>query len=246
MSAYRRHGRRFVHVQARRERHRRAAAPCAALMVALSARSTGGGVPLSCRKSGPAAQLDVGDVGWTGRELIAFRVHLPSRINFHNAPLEHRARKHSRLGADAARPARGHAPAHGSADGDRSPSSIARCGCLAERSLAAMAVLAAHHLVGQSEGKERGSRMSSSFGAKPAVLRCSRCGTFVDWAEARAQVVCECRPRHRAAAGAGARGGRHRARSCAGALPAGLRAQRHRRLRPAHGSRRGADRSLRR
>ena len=34
-----------------------------------------------------------------------------------------------------------------------------------------------------------------SFGAKPAVLRCSRCGTFVDWAEARAQVVCECRPR---------------------------------------------------
>ena len=37
--------------------------------------------------------------------------------------------------------------------------------------------------------------MSSFFGAKPAVLRCSRCGTFVDWAEARAQVVCECRPR---------------------------------------------------
>ena len=37
--------------------------------------------------------------------------------------------------------------------------------------------------------------MSASFGAKPAVLRCSRCGTFVDWTEARAQVVCECRPR---------------------------------------------------
>jgi GNAT superfamily N-acetyltransferase len=37
--------------------------------------------------------------------------------------------------------------------------------------------------------------MNSSFGTKPAVLRCSRCGTFVDWAEARAQVVCECRPR---------------------------------------------------
>jgi ribosomal protein S18 acetylase RimI-like enzyme len=36
---------------------------------------------------------------------------------------------------------------------------------------------------------------SSPFGAKPAVLRCSRCGTFVDWAQARAQVVCECRPR---------------------------------------------------
>ena len=37
--------------------------------------------------------------------------------------------------------------------------------------------------------------MMSTFGAKRAVLRCSRCGTFVDWAEARAQVVCECRPR---------------------------------------------------
>jgi GNAT superfamily N-acetyltransferase len=37
--------------------------------------------------------------------------------------------------------------------------------------------------------------MMSSFGAKRAVLRCSRCGTFVDWSEARAQVVCECRPR---------------------------------------------------
>jgi len=37
--------------------------------------------------------------------------------------------------------------------------------------------------------------MSSSFGAKPGVLRCSRCGTFVDWPDARAQVVCECRPR---------------------------------------------------
>ena len=37
--------------------------------------------------------------------------------------------------------------------------------------------------------------MNSSFDTKPAVLRCSRCGMFVDWAEARAQVVCECRPR---------------------------------------------------
>ena len=37
--------------------------------------------------------------------------------------------------------------------------------------------------------------MTSAFGAKPAVLRCSRCGSFVDWSDARAQVVCECRPR---------------------------------------------------
>src|SRR5437870_2676929 len=32
------------------------------------------------------------------------------------------------------------------------------------------------------------------FGAKPAVLRCSRCGKFVDWDEARLQIVCPCRP----------------------------------------------------
>jgi GNAT superfamily N-acetyltransferase len=36
--------------------------------------------------------------------------------------------------------------------------------------------------------------MSEDFGAKPAVLRCSRCGRFVDWEEARVQVICGCRP----------------------------------------------------
>jgi ribosomal protein S18 acetylase RimI-like enzyme len=36
--------------------------------------------------------------------------------------------------------------------------------------------------------------LGSPFG-KPTVLRCSRCGKFVDWAEARLQVVCECRTR---------------------------------------------------
>jgi len=35
----------------------------------------------------------------------------------------------------------------------------------------------------------------SSPGAKPAVLRCSRCGKFVDWEAARLQIVCGCRPR---------------------------------------------------
>jgi GNAT superfamily N-acetyltransferase len=33
-----------------------------------------------------------------------------------------------------------------------------------------------------------------AFGAKPAVLRCSRCGRFVDWGEARLQVICSCKP----------------------------------------------------
>ena len=36
---------------------------------------------------------------------------------------------------------------------------------------------------------------SDQFGAKPAVLRCARCGKFVDWGDARVQIVCACRPR---------------------------------------------------
>jgi aminoglycoside 6'-N-acetyltransferase I len=32
-----------------------------------------------------------------------------------------------------------------------------------------------------------------AFGAKPSVLRCSRCGKFVDWEQARIQIVCSCR-----------------------------------------------------
>jgi ribosomal protein S18 acetylase RimI-like enzyme len=36
---------------------------------------------------------------------------------------------------------------------------------------------------------------SDQFGAKPAVIRCARCGRSVDWAEAQVQVVCNCRPR---------------------------------------------------
>jgi ribosomal protein S18 acetylase RimI-like enzyme len=32
------------------------------------------------------------------------------------------------------------------------------------------------------------------FGAKPPVLRCGRCGKFVDWEDSRLQVVCGCRP----------------------------------------------------
>jgi len=36
---------------------------------------------------------------------------------------------------------------------------------------------------------------SDQFGAKPAVLRCGRCGKFVDWEGAHVQIVCTCRPR---------------------------------------------------
>jgi ribosomal protein S18 acetylase RimI-like enzyme len=36
-------------------------------------------------------------------------------------------------------------------------------------------------------------RPSDDEFGKPAVLRCSRCGKFVDWEDARLQIVCSCR-----------------------------------------------------
>ena len=35
---------------------------------------------------GAATRQEVGDVGWDGSELVAFRMHIPSRIPFHNSP----------------------------------------------------------------------------------------------------------------------------------------------------------------
>jgi hypothetical protein len=35
---------------------------------------------------GPPRGKAVGDVGWTGNEIVAFRIHVPSRIEFHNTP----------------------------------------------------------------------------------------------------------------------------------------------------------------
>lgn len=35
---------------------------------------------------GAPAGRDVGNVGWNGSEVVAFRLHLPARIRYHNAP----------------------------------------------------------------------------------------------------------------------------------------------------------------
>ncbi|MSO57148.1 MAG: hypothetical protein EXQ55_09570 [Acidobacteria bacterium] len=85
VSAYRRHGRRFVHV-------RLDVANIAELprLAPLSwSRYSLDRVDQEFRfvqEVGAAAQMPMADVGWTGDELTAFRVHLPSRITFHNAP----------------------------------------------------------------------------------------------------------------------------------------------------------------
>jgi hypothetical protein len=35
---------------------------------------------------GKPTGVDIGNVGWTGQEVVAFRIHVPSKIPFHNAP----------------------------------------------------------------------------------------------------------------------------------------------------------------
>jgi hypothetical protein len=34
---------------------------------------------------GASANKAIGNVGWNGRELVAFRIHLPSKVTYHNA-----------------------------------------------------------------------------------------------------------------------------------------------------------------
>jgi hypothetical protein len=37
---------------------------------------------------GASARKDIGNVGWTGRELVAFRLHIPSKVEYHNAGVD--------------------------------------------------------------------------------------------------------------------------------------------------------------
>jgi hypothetical protein len=37
---------------------------------------------------GAAAGKAVGDVGWSGNEVVAFRLHLPSKVRYHNTTLD--------------------------------------------------------------------------------------------------------------------------------------------------------------
>jgi hypothetical protein len=81
----RRDGRRFVHVRIDAEHLARLEriGPLAWSTRDLARR--GDSVEFR-QRVGAAAGRDVGDVGWTGAEVVAFRMHLPSRIEFHNAP----------------------------------------------------------------------------------------------------------------------------------------------------------------
>jgi hypothetical protein len=85
VSSYRGHGRRYAYVRIDVDDIRRlsTAQPFAWATYALDRSPT----EVVFRQTvGAAADREVGSVGWTGRELVAFRLHLPSKIRFHNAP----------------------------------------------------------------------------------------------------------------------------------------------------------------
>jgi hypothetical protein len=85
ISSSRRQGRRFVHVRLVVEDVRRLpeSGPFAWATYSLDRQ---GGQYIYKQTVGAAAGRDVGDVGWRGSEIVAFRMHLPARILYHDAP----------------------------------------------------------------------------------------------------------------------------------------------------------------
>ncbi len=78
-----RHGRRFVQVQLRTNDVRSLAA-CGPLAWSRYVFTSDGSEIRYEQRVGPAAGGDPGNVEWTGAELVAFKLHLPSKITFHN------------------------------------------------------------------------------------------------------------------------------------------------------------------
>jgi hypothetical protein len=85
VSTSRREGRRYVHLRIETDdiRQLSSIAPFAWSAYGLTEKD---GVFVFTQRVESAAGRDVGDVGWTGDELVAVRLHLPSRVPFHNAP----------------------------------------------------------------------------------------------------------------------------------------------------------------
>jgi hypothetical protein len=84
VSRWRRFGRQFVQVRMTVDDITKlgSAAPFSWATYRIDRRD---GLVVYRQQLGPAAGKPVGDVGWTGNELVAVRVHLPSRIKYHNA-----------------------------------------------------------------------------------------------------------------------------------------------------------------
>jgi hypothetical protein len=82
---WRRDGRRFVQIRLEVADLRRLsqAPPFAWAHYAFAQK---GDVLEFVQELGPSVARNVGDVGWDGEELVAVRLHIPSRVTYHNAP----------------------------------------------------------------------------------------------------------------------------------------------------------------
>jgi hypothetical protein len=85
LSSSRRYGRRFVHVSMD-VADVRAAERLAPFSWSAYKLAREGDLYEFKQTVGPSAGKQVSDVGWDGTELVAFRMHLPSKITYHNAP----------------------------------------------------------------------------------------------------------------------------------------------------------------
>jgi hypothetical protein len=84
VTSSRQHGRRFAHVRIEvADIHRLPTSPAFAWARVRFERM--GDLYRYREDLGPSTNLPVGNVGWTGGELVAFRLHLPSKIVYHNA-----------------------------------------------------------------------------------------------------------------------------------------------------------------
>jgi len=80
----RRNGRRFVHVRVDVDNVRRLGATAPFQWSRYEFRRQDD-LYVYQQSIGASANKDVGNVGWKGDELVAFRLHLPSKITYHNA-----------------------------------------------------------------------------------------------------------------------------------------------------------------
>lgn len=85
VSLSRRAGRRFVHIRMELDDVRAVSSVPPLAWSTIRFDRTGDEVAFRQRVA-DATGPDVAGVGWTGAELVAFRLHLPSEIRFHNAP----------------------------------------------------------------------------------------------------------------------------------------------------------------
>lgn len=85
VSTSRRDGRRYVHVRVEVADIRRLAEAGPFAWSTYDLSVTDDAARYTQRVGTPAGRA-VPDVSWTGSELVAFRLHLPSRVTFHNSP----------------------------------------------------------------------------------------------------------------------------------------------------------------